>query len=119
MKKNIKIKRVYDKYSPQDGVRILIDRLWPRGIKKEEAKINFWIKEIAPSDDLRKWFAHDLKKWAEFKKKYLDELNNKKDLCSEIVSKGKVNITLIYAAKDEEHNNAVVLKGYLNRSFVI
>ena len=105
--------------APQDGVRILIDRFLPRGIKKEEAKNNFWIKEIAPSEDLRKWFAHDPKKWNEFKKKYLAELNNKKDYCIEIVNKENVNITLIYAAKDEEHNNAVVLKEYLNRIIVI
>lgn len=116
MKKSIKIKRVYDKYSTQDGPRILIDRLWPRGIKKEEAKIDLWIKEIAPSDDLRKWFAHDPEKWDEFKSKYEAELNNKKDLCNSIVNKGKVNITLIYAAKDQEHNNAVVLKEYLEKN---
>ncbi len=113
MKRDIKIKRVYDRYSPNDGTRILIDRLWPRGIKKEEAKIDLWIKDIAPSDDLRKWFAHDPKKWNEFKKKYSAELKKKKDLCNEIVNKGKANISLIYAAKDEEHNNAAVLKEYL------
>lgn len=106
-------------YSPKDGARILIDRFWPRGIKKEEAEIDLWIKEIAPSNDLRKWFAHEPEKWTEFKNKYLVELNNKKDLCSEIVKKGKVNVTLIYAAKDKEHNNAVVLKRYLNRNFLI
>ncbi|MBZ0198268.1 MAG: DUF488 domain-containing protein [Ignavibacteriaceae bacterium] len=112
--KKIKIKRVYDEYSPQDGVRIMIDRLYPRGIKKEDAKIDFWIKEIAPSNDLRKWFTHDPKKWTEFKKKYIAELKDKDDLCKEILSKEKV-ITLVYAAKDEEHNNAIVLKDYLEK----
>jgi uncharacterized protein YeaO (DUF488 family) len=119
LKKRIKIKRVYDEYNKQDGTRILIDRLYPRGIKKEKAKIDFWIKEIAPSDNLRKWFDHDPNKWNEFKQKYSAELKDKNDLCEEILSKGKVNITLVYAAKDEEHNNAVVLKRYLLRNFVI
>jgi uncharacterized protein YeaO (DUF488 family) len=118
MRKNIKIKRIYDMQGPKDGARILIDRLWPRGIKKEDAKIDLWIKEIAPSDELRKWFGHKPEKWNEFKRKYSSELNTKKDLCNEILNKGKVNITLIYAAKDEEHNNAVVLKDFLEGNFV-
>jgi len=118
MKKNIRIKRIYDKHSLNDGTRILIDRLWPRGIKKEEAKIDEWVKDIAPSDDLRKWFSHDPEKWIEFKKKYSAELKKKNDLCEEIVKKGRVNITLVYAAKNVEQNNAVVLKEYLEINFI-
>lgn len=118
MKKNIKIKRVYDKPSTKDGARILIDRLWPRGVKKEDAKIDAWMKEIAPSTTLRKWFNHDPEKWAEFKKKFSAELTKNKDLCEELVNKGRVNLTLIYSAKDEKHNDAVVLKDYLEKHFV-
>jgi uncharacterized protein YeaO (DUF488 family) len=115
--KNIKIKRIYDNYSSEDGSRILVDRLWPRGIKKENAKIDEWIKDIAPSDSLRKWFNHDPEKWEEFKKKYFDELNNKKDSLRNLVQKGKATITLIYSAKDKEYNNAVALKEYLEGVF--
>lgn len=118
MKKNIKIKRIYTKYSSTDGTRILIDRLWPRGIKKEEAKIDEWVKDIAPSDELRKWFGHDPGKWNGFKKKYMTELNKKKDLCEEIFNHSKINVTLVYAAKDELHNNAVVFKEYLEKNFI-
>jgi uncharacterized protein YeaO (DUF488 family) len=77
---SIKIKRVYEKYDVNDGFRILIDRLWPRGLSKEEAKIDLWMKEIAPSDNLRKWFAHDPKKWEEFMKKYEEELRKNENL---------------------------------------
>lgn len=117
MKKEIKIKRVYDKYSREDGTRILIDRLWPRGVKKEEAKIDEWIKDIAPSDDVRKWFSHDPKKWNEFKTKYLAELSKKKDLCENQINKSNRILTLVYAAKDEVHNNAIVLKEFLEDNF--
>ncbi|HRN26752.1 MAG: DUF488 domain-containing protein [Ignavibacteriaceae bacterium] len=118
MKKNIKIKRVYDEYSSKDGIRILIDRLWPRGVKKEDARIDEWMKDIAPSDSLRKWFNHDPEKWGEFKKKFSAELSKNKKLCEELVNKGRTNLTLIYSAKDEEHNNAVVLKNYLEKHFL-
>lgn len=117
MEKSIKIKRVYDSYSREDGVRILVDRFWPRGIKKDNAKIDYWMKEIAPSDNLRKWFSHDPKKWKEFKVKYSAELKDKKELCDEIQSKGKLNITLLYATRDAGHNNAIVLKEYLKKIF--
>jgi len=117
MKKRIEIKRIYDKNGRKDGTRILIDRLWPRGIKKEDARIDSWMKEIAPSDSLRKWFNHDPEKWNGFKKKYRTELNKKKELCEELTKKGKSVITLIYAAKDEEHNNAVILKKYLEDNY--
>ena len=118
MKKIIKKKRIYEEYNKNDGTRILVDRLWPRGMKKEDAKIDLWMKEIAPSNDLRKWYAHDPGKWEGFKKKYIAELTRKKDLCEEIIGRGKKTITLLYAAKDEEHNNAVALKEYLQNNFL-
>lgn len=108
----IKVKRVYDEIEKNDGCRVLIDRLWPRGISKEKAEIDLWIREIAPSDSLRKWFAHDPEKWKEFRKRYKTELKNNSDnlhLLRELVRKEKV-VTLLYAAKDKEHNNAVALK---------
>lgn len=114
----IKIKRVYEKPTKEDGFRILVDRLWPRGLTKEKAKIDLWLKEIAPSNELRKWFAHDLKKWSEFKKKYIVELEKKKDLLQQIkkLEKEKKTITLVYAAKSEKYNNTVVLKEILQAS---
>lgn len=112
---HVKIKRAYDKYEKSDGLRILVDRLWPRGIKKDDAKIDDWIKNVAPSNELRKWFAHDPEKWTEFKKKYFSELKGKNDLLKDIVKKDKKNLTLVYAAKDDEHNNAVALKEYLEK----
>jgi len=96
-----------------DGFRILVDRLWPRGVSKEKAKINLWLKDIAPSDSLRKWFAHDTAKWAVFKQKYFLELKNKKALIGEIKKRAKGDVTLLYAAKDEQHNNAQALKEYV------
>jgi uncharacterized protein YeaO (DUF488 family) len=110
----IKIKRIYDQASPKDGKRILIDRLWPRGIKKDETKIDEWLKDIAPSNELRKWFAHDPSKWLEFKKRYIKELRSKSELIERLkkeTKRGKV--TLLFSAKDIEHNNAVVLKEIL------
>ncbi|MEN6329607.1 MAG: DUF488 domain-containing protein [Methanobacteriaceae archaeon] len=111
----INIKRAYQPASDEDGVRILVDRLWPRGVSKDRLKIDLWLKEIAPSNELRKWFAHDQGKWAEFKTRYQEELKEKGgylDQIKEIIKKdGKV--TLIYSAKDEDHNNAVVLRDYI------
>lgn len=107
----VKIKRVYDSASKNDGKRILVDRLWPRGMKKEDAKIDEWLRDIAPSDELRKWFSHDPSKWHDFVKRYRNELKAKKDLIEKLradVKKGTV--TILFAAKDNEHNNAVVLK---------
>ena len=113
----IKIKRIYENPMETDGFRILIDRLWPRGISKEKAKIGLWLKEIAPSDELRKWFSHDPEKWTDFKKKYKLELANNLEslkIIKEIIKKEKT-ITFLYAAKDEEHNNAIVLKEFLKK----
>jgi uncharacterized protein YeaO (DUF488 family) len=106
----IKIKRVYEIPEEKDGLRILVDKLWPRGISKEKAHVDLWLKEIAPSDKLRKWFSHDPKKWIDFKSKYTKELE-KNPLLQRIKQIGKENkvLTLLYSAKDTEHNNAVVL----------
>ena len=111
----IKIKRIYESWYLDDGFRILVDRLWPRGVSKEKAKIDLWMKEIAPSNELRKWFSHDLSKWNEFRRRYLVELQNKGDLLKKIldIEKEKSVITLLYSARDKEHNNAVVLEDIL------
>ena len=111
----VRIKRVYEKPAKADGRRILVDRLWPRGMKKEDAKIDLWMKEIAPTTELRKWFSHDRAKWKAFREKYTSELKKNKeqvDLIKEEIRKGMV--TLVYAAKDEECNAAIVLQEYLN-----
>jgi len=110
----IKVKRIYDLSLEQDGFRILVDRLWPRGLKKENAAIDLWLKEIAPSTELRKWFNHEPKKWQEFKNKYFDELSTNKAL-QVIVSAYDDNstITLLYAAHDQQFNHALVLQSFL------
>lgn len=113
----LQCKRIYEPSIETDGFRILVDRLWPRGLKKEDAKIDLWAKDIAPSTDLRKFFGHDPKKYASFKKAYREELTenpaakNFKDLCLEKIKDQK--ITLLYAAKDEKYNHALVLKAWL------
>jgi uncharacterized protein YeaO (DUF488 family) len=110
----LKIKRIYGLPTSEDGIRILVDRLWPRGLSKEKVKIDLWLKDIAPSNELRKWFSHDPKKWIEFKKKYFKELNSQKDLVDLIIQKSKRgNVTLLYGAKDEKFNNALALREYL------
>ena len=107
----LKIKRVYDPSSPEDGKRILIDRLWPRGLKKEEVHVDEWLKDLAPSTELRKWFGHDPAKWAEFKKRYRKELAGKPDLVKRIKAEArKGTVTLVFAASDVEHSNAAFLK---------
>jgi uncharacterized protein YeaO (DUF488 family) len=136
-----KIKRVYEAASRSDGIRILVDRLWPRGISKEKAKIDLWLKDISPSTEVREQFGHNPDRWQEFKKAYLAELKTKHDVIGHYAEqwelfknksmKGydaqpdifkqlkklahKHTVTLVYAARDEEHNNAVVLKAYLER----
>ena len=113
---NIKLKRAYEPKEKADGFRILVDRLWPRGIKKEDLEIDVWLKEVAPSSALRKWFNHDPEKWATFKTKYKAELKQSAMLgeLKQFVKKYK-KITLVYAAKNEEHNQAVVLKELLDK----
>lgn len=107
----VKTKRVYDDPSPDDGKRILVDRLWPRGLRKEEACIDEWMKEIAPSDELRKWFSHDPAKWREFERRYARELRKNPDLLGRLRAEAKKgNVTLLFSAKDTDHNNAVVLR---------
>lgn len=110
----IRVKRIYEQPSDQDGFRILVDRLWPRGLRKSEAKLDFWMKEIDPENRLRKWFSHDPKKWEEFRKCYLKELEQKEEYVQELLEKAREkDLTLLYAAKDESFNNAIVLKEYL------
>jgi uncharacterized protein YeaO (DUF488 family) len=110
----IKIKRVYDAPSSGDGKRILIDRLWPRGVKKDDARIDAWMKDVAPSDGLRKWFGHDPEKWGEFKARFFAELKNRKDLVDQLAGMArKGRVTLLYGSKEERFNNAVALKEYL------
>lgn len=113
----VRMKRVYDPYAPGDGKRILVDRLWPRGIKKEDSKIDEWIKEIAPSTELRKWFSHDVTKWPEFRRLYKGELAERTDLVKRLVEDAKKGtITLLFAAKDTEHVNAAVLKEVIDKA---
>jgi uncharacterized protein YeaO (DUF488 family) len=109
----IKIKRVYQEPSQGDGKRILIDRLWPRGLKKEVAEIDDWIRDIAPSNELRKWFNHDPNKWREFKSRFFLELEGKGELVEKIVKLARKGpVTLLFGAKEERFNNAVALKEY-------
>ena len=107
----IKIKRIYDPASPRDGKRIYVDRLWPRGMKKEAVKIDEWLKEISPSDTLRKWFGHDPAKYEEFKRRYTKELEKHSETLDRIRKEGKKDtVTLLFSAKDVDHNNALVLR---------
>jgi uncharacterized protein YeaO (DUF488 family) len=113
----LRVKRVYDKSEKEDGWRVLVDRLWPRGMKKEAAKIDLWMKEVAPSDALRKSFGHDVDKWPEFQKRYRAELKQKKELLTELkkIEKEHGTLTLLFGAKDTEHNQAVVLAEVLKK----
>ncbi len=112
----IRIKRIYEPPAAADGRRVLIDRLWPRGMSKNEAKVDEWLKEIAPSDELRTWFGHDPAKWAEFRTRYREELKDHGELLDRLRAEAhKGTVTLLFAARDEEHNNAVVLKELLSR----
>jgi uncharacterized protein YeaO (DUF488 family) len=110
----IEIKRIYEESSSKDGMRILVDRLWPRGVSKEKARLDMWLKDVAPSTELRRWFSHDAGKWAEFQERYRHELQSKRDLLLDLKKKAaKGRITLLYGAKDESHNEAVVLQALL------
>jgi len=112
----IKIKRVYDPISADDGKRILVDRLWPRGIKKEKAHIDEWLKEISPSNELRKWYSHDPAKWAEFKKRYKQEIAGETEPLKKIKAEArKQTVTLLFSSKELERNNAVALKEMLDQ----
>jgi uncharacterized protein YeaO (DUF488 family) len=108
------VKRAYETPAPEDGARFLVDKLWPRGIKKSDLHIDAWLKDVAPGDTLRKWFAHDPKKWTEFRKRYFAELDIHPEAWEPIrVAARHGRVTLIYSAHDAEHNNAVALKEYL------
>jgi uncharacterized protein YeaO (DUF488 family) len=109
----IRVERIYNPVKT-GGLRILVDRLWPRGLTKDEAKMDLWLKEIGPSNELRKWYGHDPTRWVEFKKKFFQELDQKKELVEQILIRAKEeDLILLYGAKDEEHNNAVALKEYI------
>ena len=111
---NIKIKRVYEPPSKDDGTRILVDRLWPRGVSKEKANIDLWLKEIAPTTELRKWFGHDPEKWQRFRGRYNTELRHNDEAVKALKAIAQQGpITLVYAARDERHNEAVVLRQFL------
>ena len=113
----IKIKRIYEPPSTDDGKRILVDRLWPRGMKKEEAHIDEWLKEISPSNELRKWYSHDPAKWPEFKKRYRKEISKQTEVLKRIKDEGKKGtVTLLFSTKELELNNAVALKEILEGS---
>lgn len=118
MNPSLKVKRAYDKAERADGLRILVDRLWPRGITKRAAAIDEWVKELAPTADLRKWFGHDPALWSEFQKKYRAELK-KNEAIEPFIEKYQDSslITLIYAGKDEAHTHAIVLREYLEKEF--
>ena len=107
----VRIKRAYEAPSPHDGTRILVDRLWPRGVKKADAGISQWMKEIAPSNELRKWFGHDPERWEEFRRRYKAELAKKRELMAQLRELAREGpLTLVYSAHDEAHNQAVVLR---------
>ena len=110
----VRIKRAYESPHQHDGYRVLVDRLWPRGVKKTDACINEWWKEIAPSTELRKWFSHDPAKWVQFKQRYSDELEANREALARFANRVEPGpITLVYGAKDEQHNQAVVLKEFI------
>ncbi len=109
-------KRVYEGKKTGEGTRFLVERLWPRGMKKEELKMKAWLKDVAPSPELREWFAHDPKKWSEFQKRYRKELKANPDAWKPILDTAKRgNVTLLYSARDTEHNSALVLKSFLEK----
>ena len=112
----IQLKRAYDDPSPDDGVRVLVDRLWPRGVSKEDAALDRWMKEVAPTTELRKWFDHDPEKWDAFRDRYAAELENHTEELAYLRETSRAGtLTLVYGAKDTEHNDAVVLKDVLTR----
>ncbi|NLV23945.1 MAG: DUF488 domain-containing protein [Deltaproteobacteria bacterium] len=110
----IRLKRAYEKPDPEDGCRVLVDRIWPRGVKKEELRVDFWMKEIAPSTELRRWFGHDPSKWDEFRQRYFLELEGLKESVESLRNRARQGpLTLVYGAADEKHNNAAALKELL------
>jgi uncharacterized protein YeaO (DUF488 family) len=115
----IQLKRAYEPPAPGDGYRVLVDRLWPRGLTKEAARLDAWLKDLAPSHALRTWYAHDVERWDEFQERYWQELEQKQDALEELASRaGTGRVTLVYAARDTEHNSAVALRNYLEQQLV-
>jgi uncharacterized protein YeaO (DUF488 family) len=114
----VKVKRIYEAAEKADGFRVLVDRVWPRGVSKERAHMDLWLKDVAPSDALRKWFGHDPKRWAEFAAKYRKELRDKKEMVRQLrqFEAEHGTVTLLYSAHDQEHNQAVALQEFLNGS---
>ncbi len=112
----IRLKRVYEEPAPDDGRRILVERLWPRGLSKERAAVDLWVKDVAPSPELRRWFNHDPDRWQEFRRRYHAELRQKEDEVDELRRQCRSQtVTFVYAVRDEEHNGALALKDYLER----
>jgi uncharacterized protein YeaO (DUF488 family) len=111
---SLAVKRVYDPPSPKDGYRVLVDRLWPRGLKKDAAALDLWVKEVGPSRELRQWFGHEPTRWEGFRHRYAGELDAAPDTWQALAEKARRSrVTLLFGARDEEHNNAVALKAYL------
>ena len=114
---NIKVKRVYDAATPEDGFRVLVDRVWPRGVSKVKANVDLWLKSVAPSTSLRKWFNHDPQKWSEFKRRYFAELDKGPSDLEQLRKRaGDQPMTLVFSARDLQHNQAVALKDYIERA---
>jgi len=115
---SICLKRAYDKPERDDGYRVLIDRLWPRGLSKVDLKLDSWLKQIAPSDELRKWFGHDVHRWYEFRRRYWAELGSEPEVLQELAQRAAAGrVTLVYAASDRIHNNAAALQEYLEQEW--
>jgi uncharacterized protein YeaO (DUF488 family) len=113
----IRLKRAYEKPEPADGYRVLVDRIWPRGVKKEDLQLDEWPKDIGPSTGLRQWFGHDPQKWDEFKQRYFQELEGKKELIHSLRTRAKQEpVILVYAARDEKHNHALALQEFLRKA---
>jgi uncharacterized protein YeaO (DUF488 family) len=113
---DIRLKRAYEPAAPSDGYRVLIDRLWPRGVSRERAKLDEWEQELAPSTELREWFAHDPSRFQEFRRRYIEELRPRRSRLTELRRRARIGtLTLVYSARDTEHNDAVVLANVLRR----
>lgn len=114
---HLRVRRIYEPQSAEDGLRFLVDRLWPRGLKHEACALDGWLKELAPSDELRRWFGHDPARWEEFQGHYFEELDKRPDAWQVLAEQARQRmVTLLYSARDSQHNNAVALKNYLQRN---
>ncbi len=114
---DIGLKRAYERYSNSDGFRILVERLWPRGVSRGQARIDLWLKDVAPSPSLRTWYSHDPKRWAQFKRKYFAELETRRELVDLVRNHARQGrVTFVYGSKEERYNSAAALKEYLNES---